>query len=138
MYKVKHEPVRPQDHTLMEAFRAAKGYKDTDLLPMGWFAEFARAQSGMSHDESYDMVMRIYFDRQPHEAALYDMLAGASEEPKISECLAHLQNKFGIDSRAAAQAVQNALAGLQAFATCGKELQRIRLLKKNEDVGYWP
>lgn len=138
MYMTKHEPVRAEDRTLMADFRAAQGYKDNQALPMGWFAEFARAKTGMTREESYDMVMRIYFDQHPYEAALYDMLAGATEEPPISACITHLRDKFGIDSREAGQAVQNAIAGIQAFATLGKQIHRVRLLKKGEDVGYWP
>lgn len=138
-YSVKNEKIRPEDRALCAAFKSAKGFDEDRRMSscgLGWFAEFAQESAGLSREEAHDLAMRVYFDEHPHEAGLYDMLAG-SAGTDIKTAVGHLSAKFAIPEKVARDAVRNAFGGANAFAILDGDF-KLRLLKKGEPVGYWP
>lgn len=136
MYKVKHEPIRQSDLDLMEVFMKAHDLKS---VPLGHYAEYARDKAGLSDDEARASAQRIFFHRSPQEAAIFDYLAERDGQAAWRDTMHALCQQFNCAESEANSSLRNAIGGANAFAKMelGAPLQ-IVLLKKGEDVGYWP
>jgi hypothetical protein len=104
---------------------------------LGWFAEYARDSAGLSTDDAEALCQRIYFDEHPAEAALHAFIAAAAAPVRGVEAMAKLREAYGFSVEDSRKAVMNATGGAVAWATYDGGFS-LRLLRRGEDVGYWP
>lgn len=140
MHVEKIETLRDEDRALCAAFRRAKGFEPARRMTscgLGWFQEYARDQGGLSAGDAEALCQRVYFDEHPAEASLYAFISAAAAPVRGTEALAKLREAYGFSVEDSRKAVMNATGGVAAWATYDGGFS-LRLLRRGEDVGYWP